>query len=78
MRKEFLCSAGFTGVCIIIIICSYADMTPIKSAHAGEIYDSYEEENLLRNKNPLLCSHLSRLLRSVVATLYSFCFEVDY
>ena len=47
-------------------------MTPIKSAHAGGIYGSYEEENLLRNKNPLLCSHLSRLLRSVVAALYPF------
>ena len=55
-----------------IIICSYADMTPIKSAHASEIYDSYEGENLLRNKNSLLCSSLLRLLCGVIATCTRF------
>ena len=47
-------------------------MTSIKSTHASEIYDSYEEKNLLRNKNSLLCSSLLRLLCDVIATCTRF------
>ena len=31
----------------VIIICSYSDMTPIKSAHAGGIYGSYETSRVM-------------------------------